>query len=122
VRALRLIVMLSSLPPAGLAVAATERIPTALERERPVSLGNTQTNTTGRVRSEHRVIAGAITDAAEHSATFRSMVDSIATTDVIVNVREGRCTLGLRACLAGVQKLSCAARRGGLVDQGQSFP
>jgi hypothetical protein len=104
VRTLRLIVTLSSWLPAGLALVDSEPIRYAFEREREVSPGHAQGMTTGRVRSEHQVIAAAITDAAEHSATFRSMVESIGATDVIVYVREGRCTLGLRACLAAVQK------------------
>ena len=57
---------------------------------------------TARVRSEHPIIAAAIGNAAEHSATFRSLVDAIDGTDGIVYVREGTCRFQLRACLAGV--------------------
>jgi hypothetical protein len=65
-----------------------------------ISLATERGTTTTRVRSDHPVIAGAIADAAEHSATFRSMVEAIEETDGIVYVREGPCRLGVRACLA----------------------
>jgi hypothetical protein len=57
---------------------------------------------TTRVRSDRPVIVAAIATAAEHSATFRGMVEAVEKTDGIVYVREGACRLGLRACLAGV--------------------
>jgi hypothetical protein len=58
--------------------------------------------TTSRVRSEHPVIAAAISTAAEHSTAFRTMVEAVERTNGIVYMREGTCRRGLRACLAGV--------------------
>jgi hypothetical protein len=58
--------------------------------------------TTTRVRSDHPVIAAAITEANEHSLTFRTMVHAVEATDGLVYVRDGVCRLGVRACVAGV--------------------
>jgi hypothetical protein len=70
--------------------------------EGAISLAAEPATTATRVRSDHRVIAAAIVAAAEHSATFRAMVEAIEQTDGIVYAREGSCKLGLRACLAAV--------------------
>jgi len=66
-------------------------------------LGNDGESPLPRVRSEHQVIAAAIRDAAERSATFRRLVQTIDTTDGLVDVEEGQCTRSARACLLSVQ-------------------
>ena len=52
-----------------------------------------------RVRGASPRVAALILEAAAHSDTFRQLVDQIGKTDGIVLIREGRCGLGVRACL-----------------------
>jgi hypothetical protein len=52
-----------------------------------------------RVRGGSPRIAALIIEAAAHSDTFRRLIDQIGKTDGIVLIREGRCGLGVRACL-----------------------
>jgi hypothetical protein len=52
-----------------------------------------------RVRSASPAIAVAIREAAERSATFRRLVDTIDTTNGLVYVEEGFCGHSVRACL-----------------------
>ena len=51
-----------------------------------------------RVRSDDPAIAALITQASHRSPTFRSLVETINTTDGIVYVNEGTCGRGARAC------------------------
>ena len=75
-----------------------------LLREGSMAAAAEDATTRTRVRSEHPVIATAIANAAEHSVTFRSMIEAIEKTDGIVYVLEGTCKLRLRACLVGVHR------------------
>jgi hypothetical protein len=52
-----------------------------------------------RVRSSNPLVADAIVRAIEQSTTFRQLNDTIATTNGIVYVEEGRCRYNVRACL-----------------------
>ena len=52
-----------------------------------------------RVRGGSPRVAALIIEAAAHSDTFRRLVDQISKSDGIVLIREGRCGLGVRACL-----------------------
>ena len=58
------------------------------------------TPATPRVRSENPLIAQMIADAPAMSATFRDLVTAIDATNGIVYVASGRCSRGVRACLA----------------------
>ena len=58
-----------------------------------------QTVRSPRVRWENPLIARAIVDGRERSATFRSLIDAIDATDGVVYVLEGTCGQGVRACL-----------------------
>lgn len=57
-----------------------------------------------RVRSSHSHIAALIAMGTEHSHTFRGIVDTIAASDGIVYIEEGRCSGGVRACVKDVVK------------------
>ena len=63
------------------------------------STGAQETARTPRVRWENPLIARAIADGLERSATFRSLIDAIDATDGLVYVLEGKCGQGVRACL-----------------------
>jgi hypothetical protein len=52
-----------------------------------------------RVRGGSPRVATDIIEATAQSRTFRGLVDLIGTTDGIALIREGRCGLGIRACL-----------------------
>jgi hypothetical protein len=56
----------------------------------------------GRVRSSSPVLARLITQASEHSAAFRALVDAIDASDSFVYVSEGSCGHGVRACFVNV--------------------
>jgi hypothetical protein len=58
-----------------------------------------ETQQTSRVRAEDPVIATAITQGIQRSTTFRLLVEAIDGTDGLVYVLEGKCGLGVRACL-----------------------
>jgi hypothetical protein len=53
-----------------------------------------------RVRSENPSMTAVIVEAAERSATFRRLIETIDATDGIVYVVAGRCGHGVPACLA----------------------
>jgi hypothetical protein len=57
---------------------------------------------TSLVRSSNPAIGALIREAAERSATFRGLVETIDASDGIVYVESGQCGHGVRACLAGV--------------------
>jgi len=63
-----------------------------------------------RVRSEDRRMAGLIDRGIRHSATFRLLIDSIQTTDGIVQIESGGCPRGVRACLRMSVQVSGANR------------
>jgi hypothetical protein len=52
-----------------------------------------------RVRSENPSIAALIGDATAWSATFRGLIETIAATDGLVYVEDGKCRNSVRACL-----------------------
>jgi hypothetical protein len=52
-----------------------------------------------RVRSDNPVVLRAIREGADRSATFRSLVETVNSSDGIVWVQEGRCGHSVRACL-----------------------
>jgi hypothetical protein len=58
-----------------------------------------QTAPMPRVRGIDLIVAAAIVDATERSATFRAMVARLQASDGIVYVLRGRCGHGVRACL-----------------------
>ena len=51
------------------------------------------------VRGTHPELAGAITDAAEQSPTFRQLVAAIRSAGGLVYVHHGTCGRNVRACL-----------------------
>jgi hypothetical protein len=51
------------------------------------------------VRSSNPLIANLMADAALHSATFKGLLATLASTNGIVHVESGRCGHGARACL-----------------------
>jgi hypothetical protein len=53
----------------------------------------------GRVLSENPAIAALIRGATERSTTFRRLMETIAATDGLVYVEEGKCGNSVRACL-----------------------
>jgi hypothetical protein len=55
------------------------------------------------VRSTNPLIATALHQASEQSATFRRLVETINTSDGLVYVEEGQCGRGARACLVTVK-------------------
>jgi hypothetical protein len=57
----------------------------------------------GHVRSESPVIASAIQDAINGSATFRKLVATIDASDSYVFVRTGNCDHGVQACFVSVR-------------------
>jgi hypothetical protein len=52
-----------------------------------------------RVRGLSTRVGALIIEAATRSDTFRGLIDQLRKTDGIVLIREGRCGLGVRACL-----------------------
>jgi hypothetical protein len=52
-----------------------------------------------RVRSENPSIAALIHDATGWSTTFRGLIETIAATDGLVYVEDGKCGHNVRACL-----------------------
>jgi hypothetical protein len=63
-----------------------------------------------RVRAEDPVIAAAIALGIERSTTFGRLIEAINATDGMVYVLEGKCGLGVRACLHLSLELSGANR------------
>jgi hypothetical protein len=57
------------------------------------------TATASRVRWEDPLIARAIAEGMERSATFRGLVEALDLTDGMIYVLEGSCGQGVRACL-----------------------
>ena len=55
--------------------------------------------TAAGVRTTSPVLATLIRQASERSATFRALIDTIEASDGIVQVSEGKCRHGARACL-----------------------
>jgi len=55
-----------------------------------------------RVRSTNALIATAIKQASEQSATFHRLIDTINASHGTVYVEEGKCRYGFRACLVTV--------------------
>ena len=55
--------------------------------------------TAAGVRTTSPVLATLIRQATERSATFRALIDTIEASDGIVQVSEGKCRHGARACL-----------------------
>jgi hypothetical protein len=55
-----------------------------------------------RVRSSSGPIVALINQAAERSATFRRLIETIDASDGIVYVEEGKCSRGVRACFVSV--------------------
>ena len=51
------------------------------------------------VRTESSTVAKLIGQAAQYSAKFRELIDTIEASDGIVYVNEGECARGVRACL-----------------------
>ena len=68
-----------------------------------ISLAAQRGITTTRVRSEHALIVAAIANAAEHSPTFRGLLEAVEKTDGIVYVTGDSCRRGLQACLVTVR-------------------
>jgi hypothetical protein len=54
----------------------------------------------GRVLSENAAIAALVREATERSPTFRDLLETIAATNGIVDVEEGKCGHSVRACLS----------------------
>ena len=52
-----------------------------------------------RVRSENELLAEALAQGEERSATFRRLLEAIEATDGLVYVLKGKCGQGVRACL-----------------------
>jgi len=85
------IVMVGALVSAKHSEAAKpQAIAAAARPERPTAAG---------VRTTSPVLATLIRQATERSATFRALIDTIEASDGIVQVSEGKCRHGARACL-----------------------
>lgn len=63
-----------------------------------------------RVRSENPAIAALIHEATGRSTTFRRLMETIAATESLVYVEEGKCGHGVRACLVLSVRASGAFR------------
>lgn len=57
----------------------------------------------GHVRSDSPVIATAIQDAVDRSATFRKLIEIIDASDSFVFVSAGQCLHGVHACFVSVR-------------------
>lgn len=64
---------------------------------RPGEASAEQTSST--VRSESPLVRSAIAQATERSATFRTLLESIASTDGVIYIIEGQCPRRVPACL-----------------------
>lgn len=79
------------------AILASPRVSAAADAT--VANAGTQTR---HVRSSNPALVTLIQQAAERSATFRSIVDTIDASDSFVFVEEGDCGHGVRACFVSV--------------------
>ncbi len=64
--------------------------------------GETASTDSSHVRSSSPAIRALIVQAAEQSATFRGMVETINASDSVVYVEHGTCGRGMRACFMDV--------------------
>jgi len=79
-------------------VASRAEQPAAQTPAPEPSVASPDAGAISRVRSTDKRITALLARGAEQSATFRSLLDTIAATDGIVYVEAGRCG-GVRACL-----------------------
>jgi hypothetical protein len=78
--------------------------------------------TVSRVRSNNGTLRDLITRAAEQSATFRRLVETINSSDGFVYIEPGACRHGVRACLASVKSTSRQRFLFIKVDMGRAYP